>query len=207
MHAIVRSLLALVAPSRCAACDELVESEACLCGTCLALVDRSSRAGAAFEYGGPVADAIRRLKYEGRSDLAERLGALMATDALRFAGRVDAVVPVPLHWRRRRARGYDQAALLARPLARVLVVPALLRGLRRVRHTPSQVGLGRAARRRNVEGAFAPARLHGVQRVLLVDDVQTSGATLASAEEALRAGGVAEVHTLVLAARLLDGDA
>ena len=127
----------------------------------------------------------------------------MAGDASRWVGKVDAVVPVPLHWRRRRARGYDQAALLARPVSNALGVPALLRGLRRVRNTPSQVDLPHAQRQRNLVGAFAPWRLRGVGRVLLVDDVRTTGATLRSASEALNAGGVAEVHTFVLAARLL----
>jgi ComF family protein len=159
--------------------------------------------GAVFEYGGPVADAIQRFKYDGRSELGAALGMLMAGEACNWVGKVDAIVPVPLHWRRRRARGYDQAALLARPLAKSLGVPALLRGLRRVRNTPSQVELPHAERQRNVVGAFAPWRLHGVGRVLLVDDVRTTGATLRAASEALEAGGVSEVHTLVLAARVL----
>jgi ComF family protein len=159
--------------------------------------------GAVFEYGGPVADAIQRFKYDGRSELGAAFGMLMAGEACNWVGKVDAIVPVPLHWRRRRARGYDQAALLARPLAKSLGVPALLRGLRRVRNTPSQVELPHAERQRNVVGAFAPWRLHGVGRVLLVDDVRTTGATLRAASEALEAGGVSEVHTLVLAARVL----
>jgi ComF family protein len=158
---------------------------------------------AVFEYGGPVADAIQHFKYDGRSDLGAALGSVMAEHAHHWAGRVDAVVPVPLHWRRRRARGYDQAALLARPLAKSLGVPALLRGIRRVRNTPRQVNLPHAERQRNIAGAFAPWRPHGVGRVLLVDDVRTTGATLRAASEALRAGGVAEVQPFVLAARLL----
>lgn len=131
------------------------------------------------------------------------MGSLMTQAALRWAGEVDAVVPVPLHWRRRRWRGYDQAALLARPTAKALGVPALLRGLRRVRHTPSQVNLPHDERQANVAGAFAPGRLRGVGRVLLVDDVRTTGATLEAASKALRAGGAREVRTLVLAARVL----
>jgi predicted amidophosphoribosyltransferase len=88
-------------------------------------------------------------------------------------------------------------------MAKSLGVPALLRGLRRVRNTPSQVDLPHAERQRNIVGAFAPWRLHGVGRVLLVDDVRTTGATLRAASEALKAGGVSEVHTFVLAARVL----
>ncbi len=150
-----------------------------------------------------MSDAVQRLKYDGRSDLGSVLGSLMTTDACHWAGHVDAVVPVPLHWRRRRARGYDQAALLARPVAKSLGVPALLRGLQRVRNTPRQVDLPHAERQRNIAGAFASWRLQGVGRVLLVDDVRTTGATLRAASDALKAGGVSDVHTFVLAARVL----
>lgn len=152
-----------------------------------------------------MADAIHRFKYDGRSDLARGLGSLMREAALRFIGNVDVVVPVPLHWKRRRSRGYDQAALLAMPVARSLGVPVRLRGLRRVRHTQSQVDLSHAERQRNVDGAFAPFRLREARRVLLVDDVCTTGATLDAASHALKAGGASEVYRLVLAARFLDG--
>jgi len=157
-----------------------------------------------FEYGGPVANAIQRFKYEGRAELGALLGSLMTEKARHWAGRVDAVIPVPLHWKRRRVRGYDQAALLARPVAKALGVPLLLRGLRRVRNTPSQVDLSHRERQKNVAGAFAPWRLHGAGRVLLVDDVRTTGATLQAASEASRAGGATSVYALVLAARVLS---
>jgi ComF family protein len=150
---------------------------------------------AVFEYGGPVADAIQRFKYDGHSELGSVFGSVMAGDAHRWAGRVDGVVPVPLHWRRRRARGYDQAALLSRPVAKSLGAPLLLRGLRRVRNTPRQVDLPHCERQQNIAGAF--------ERVLLLDDVRTTGATLQAASEALKAGGVSEVHTFVLATRVL----
>lgn len=127
----------------------------------------------------------------------------MGEAALGWAGEVDGVVPVPLHWRRRRWRGYDQAALLARPVARALGVRVLFRGLRRVRHTASQIELPHHERARNMAGAFVPGRLRGAKTALLVDDVRTTGATLQAASDALRAGGVREVRTLVLAARLL----
>jgi ComF family protein len=167
------------------------------------LIERTAGPSAVFEYGGPVADAIQRFKYDGRSELGAALGSLMADAAYPWAGEVDAVVPVPLHWRRRRSRGYDQAALLARPVANALGIPALLRGLRRLRNTPSQVDLPHSKRQTNIAGAFAPWRLRGLRRVLLIDDVRTTGATLRAASEALRAGGVSEVHTFVLAARVL----
>jgi ComF family protein len=203
VHDLLEGFLTLISPSRCAGCDEASESTGVFCYSCTALLERASGASAVFEYGGPVADAIQRFKYDGRSELGAALGSVMADHARHWVGKVDAVVPVPLHWRRRRSRGYDQAALLARPLAKSLGIPALLRGIRRMRNTPSQVDLPHAERQRNIAGAFAPWRLRGVGRVLLVDDVRTTGATLRSASEALRAGGVAEVRTFVLATRVL----
>ena len=203
MRDLLQGFLSLVAPARCLGCDEPAESSAPFCASCSVLLDPVSDRGAVFEYGGPVADAIQRFKYDGRSELGAGLGSLMVGHASCWTGKVDAVVPVPLHWRRRRERGYDQAALLARPLAKSLGVPALLRGLRRVRNTTSQVDLPHAERQRNIAAAFAPWRLRGVGRVLLVDDVRTTGATLRAASDALMVGGVAEVHALVLAARVL----
>ena len=194
-------LIRLVAPRHCVGCEDVVSTAFCDC--CETLVERSDGEGAVFRYGGPIADAIQRFKYDRRSDLGVRLGRLMVDKALGNRGCVDAVVPVPLHWRRRRSRGFDQAALLAVPIAKALGVPVRVRGLRRVRHTPSQVRLPHAARQRNVAGAFAPRRLCGAKRVLLVDDVRTTGATLASAASALRSAGVSDVRSLVLATRVL----
>lgn len=191
----------MLSPHRCLGCDD--QPAETFCPACATLLEPAASTGAVFEYGGPVADAIHRLKYGGRSDLATRLGRLMAAEARTCGGDLDAVVPVPLHWRRRRSRGFDQAALLARSIAATLRIPARLRGLQRTRATRSQVDLPPAARRRNVAGAFRVHRLRGEARVLLVDDVRTTGATLASATVALRAGGVSEARTLVLATRVL----
>lgn len=203
MRDLLDGLLTLLAPARCAGCDEPGNWSSVFCISCASISERVSGPGAVFEYGGPVADAIQRFKYEGRSELGAALGSLMAGDGHHWAGKVDAVVPVPLHWRRRRSRGYDQAALLAKPVAKSLGVPLLLGGLRRVRNTVSQVDLPHHERQQNIAGAFAPWRLRGLGRVLLIDDVRTTGATLWAASEALRAGGASEVHTLVLATRVL----
>lgn len=201
MGEFLEGFVRLVAPFRCAGCAEL--SPSVFCEACESLLERAPTPTALFQYGGPVADAIHRFKYRGGSDLGTRLGSLMGEAALRWRGEIDAVVPVPLHWRRRRWRGYDQAALLARPTAKALGVPSLLHGLRRVRHTSSQIDLPHAERRKNVAGAFAPGRLRGAEKVLLVDDVRTTGATLEAASAALRVGGVRDVHPLVLAVRVL----
>lgn len=205
MIPVFEGMVALVAPVRCAGCDQELRRESqAFCDACAPSVTMAAGPGAVFEYGGPVADAIQRFKYGGRSDLAAVLARLMAAEVRRSEGEFDVVVPVPLHWRRRRARGYDQAALLAKPLARALGVAAVLRGLRRERHTLSQVDLPFHERQRNLSGAFAPRRLQSAARVLLVDDVRTTGATLRAASLALKEGGAAEVQTLALAVRVLS---
>lgn len=198
----IGSFVALLAPSRCVACDQ--ETDKVFCRTCSVLLEPHDGPSAVFHYGGPIADAIHRFKYQGRSDLGRALGSLMTAHATRQTRRIDAIVPVPLHWRRRRSRGYDQAALLALAVAKSLGVPARLRGLRRTRPTRSQVDLAYRDRQCNVAGAFAVTHLHGAQRVLLIDDVRTTGATLRAATTALVTAGAREVHPLVLAARVLS---
>jgi ComF family protein len=125
------------------------------------------------------------------------LAELMAAAAGAYGGLVDAVVPVPLHRRRLAERGFNQAVVIARPLARALGVPLVVGRLVRVRPTRPQVGLDAEARERNVRGAFRVRRAVS-GRVLLVDDVWTTGATLAEAARVLVDGG-ADVRTLTLA--------
>jgi ComF family protein len=155
---------------------------------------------AACAYAGPVRQAIHRLKYQRERHLAEPL-AILVEDCL--AARplaVDAVVPVPLDPGRQRARGYNQAALLATPLAQHLGRPLVVDALRRVRSTRPQVGLSARARRANVRGAFAAAAgaVAGA-RLLVVDDVMTTGATLQACAEALHGAGADAVWGAVVA--------
>jgi ComF family protein len=204
---LMRALLQLVAPASCAACDvPLVGDEEGFCGGCALLVDalpphqRPPReAAAAYAYGGPLGEAICRLKYAGRTDLAGMLGRKLCDACDPYAGDVDVVMPLPLHPARLRERGFNQAALLARPVARMLGVALDARSLVRIRPTAVQASLPRPRRLDNVRGAFAARVPPRPTRVLLIDDVRTTGATLASAADALLAVGYPRVFTLALA--------
>jgi ComF family protein len=162
---------------------------------------RSERAGgavtswtAAGEYDGAIRQLVHALKYDGRRSLARPIAAIMRARGEAVLEGAAAVVPVPLHWRRRLTRGFNQAADLARHLG-----PPSVAALRRIRATPTQTGLHRADRRRNVRGAFACTRAAAGLRgraVVLVDDVSTTGATLEACARALKAAGVREVRAL-----------
>ncbi len=207
IRAVGSGVLELLAPRRCAACDLFLgEAEAGFCAGCAPLLDRAGPAfrppalsAAVFQYGGPIAAAIQGLKYRECTDLAATLGALLATAAAPYAGRIEGVVPMALHPRRLRARGFNQAALLAGPVARGLGVPLLVGRLKRVRDTATQAGLSRVDRSRNLSGAFVGVGDGRGERVLLIDDVRTTGATLAAAAEALLRSGHSLVMTLALA--------
>jgi ComF family protein len=156
---------------------------------------------AAWAYRPPIDEVVRRLKYGRLEHLAEDLAAGMAAAVDRTEAH-DYVTHVPIHWRRRFERGYDQAELLAVSVARRIALSHRAT-LVRTRSTPPQVARSAAARRANVAGAFRCRRrsvpfLSGA-RVLLVDDVATTGATLEAAAGALRQGGVARVTALVAA--------
>ena len=255
---LVRAALALVYPSRCAACDALIAAEdAAFCDPCtLSLVPigracpRCARplpaaatnpppclgclqrrpyfdgALAAFEFGGAVAQAIRRLKWSQQPELTAPLGRLLEESWARAPPAyraIDLIVPVPLHPKRLRDREFNQAAALARAmkvaararardeLARVdpfvrgmdaarAKVRVDTRALSRVRDTPPQTGLGIEQRRRNVVGAFVvrdPRRVRE-RNVLLVDDVLTTGATADACAGALQRAGAATVLVLTL---------
>jgi ComF family protein len=150
-----------------------------------------------------LAKTIRLFKYEDLRVLAGPLGKLMArgwTVLKPPATDFDVIVPIPLHPSRQRKRGYNQALLLARELGRRLEKPVEEKSLVRTRHTRPQVDLDASARYANVKGAFrcTGGSLAG-KRVLLVDDVFTSGATLRAATAALREGGVSAIWAYTLA--------
>jgi len=174
-----------------------------LCGRCMISPPRFSGARAFGWYGAELSGMIRALKFGGRRDLVELLAPLLASTLLECwdVTEIDLVVPVPLHPERQRERGYNQAALLGASLARLIGRPFKERTLSRVRNTQPQVGLSDSERSSNLRHAFRcalPAVAHGA-RVLLVDDVMTTGSTAESASEALLEGGALRVSVLTVA--------
>jgi ComF family protein len=158
-------------------------------------------------YADPLSQAIHRFKYEGRRELHEPLGLLLAGYWLGRSVTVDLVAPVPLHENRLRERGFNQSELLAMVLCRQARLSLLQPGvLCRQRDTQQQMLLGPAERRANVQDAFAWAgpALAGC-KVLLIDDVATTGSTLEACAEALLAAGAGKVWALT-AARALGTD-
>jgi ComF family protein len=204
--------LDLLAPPDCPACAlpyEPQEGVVALCPACAPLVEPApperqppAAHAAICLYQGPMADAIRRFKYADQRQLLRHFTPLLTAAAQPYAGLIDAVVPVPLHPRKLRQRGWNPAALLARPVARALGVPLRTNWLRRARETAVQAGLSRQARAQNVRAAFA-AKPAACARILLVDDVRTTGATLLEAAACL-AGCGHTVSTLALAWALQD---
>lgn len=175
-----------------------------MCAACLAHPPEFDIARSLFVYDGPLREAIHTLKFQGRRVAAGPLGTLLADLAPpEVTTRVGAVVPVPLHASRMATRGFNQAELLARPLAARLGVPCLTRALVRLRQNLPQAGLDAAGRRRNVLDAFAPGRAAVPGTVLLVDDVFSTGATAGACAGALRRCGAARVFVLTLARAVL----
>lgn len=206
MQDFLRALL----PRGCPGCDGQLGREAGLCAGCRAQlrprVERYSPLSPRPQghlvtlgpYRGVTRRAVRALKFGGARELAEVLGAALAAGVPAVWG-VRAVVPVPLHPRRERERGFNQSALLAGVVAARLGVPCVP-ALRRTRATAQQARLHAAERVMNVAGAFqADPRLLPSGPVLLLDDVMTTGSTLLACRDALAGAGVKPVYFAVLA--------
>ena len=140
---------------------------------------------------------IHLYKYGRVKTMVRPLADLLAA-ALPRHEAFDAVVPVPLHWRRRWQRGFNQSELLARAVARRTALP-MIPALRRLRYTPAQAGLSNTARRKNVAAAFACRRPVSGKRILLIDDVLTTGSTAAASAAVLRRAGAARIALLTVA--------
>ncbi len=191
----------LFAP-QCAACATPTTEPFCAtCSTALVEnVDPTPGVIAPWHFGGPLATAIRRLKFTGKTHLARDLAPLWAPVLAAMVQAHDAiVVPIPLHWRRRFGRGFDQTWLLARHACSLAGLAPPISALRRTRATPAQSTLAKPARAGNLIGAFAVRRAIANRAVILVDDVVTTGATFAAATTPLREAGATIVLGLALA--------
>ncbi len=208
----IESLLDLLFPPRCLGCRQ---RGALLCARCRTtcrpvplhvnrrLHERLGKGAlasttGAYHFDGAVREAIHALKYEHRARAAAVLGDLLVAYVRAHPLPTDLIVPVPLHAARLRERGFNQAELLAKHLAAQVNLPVSTH-LVRVRQTAQQAGLHRAERLANVRDAFVWHGAPPPSRVLLVDDVLTTGATIGAAAEALRTAGTCEVHGLALA--------
>lgn len=170
-----------------------------LCHQCRAEPLPLSQLRASLRYEEPASSIIHRFKYEGFFALAKPLADVMIARWPAWVDPPDLILPIPLHPRRQKSRGYNQAELLARPLGRALGIQTEAGWLRRTRYTAPQVGLGPDERQTNVSGAFAAAAAVRARHVLLIDDVLTTGATMTAAAEALREAGAANVSAYCLA--------
>lgn len=190
--------LEALAPLRCAACGAREPEWEPFCDACakeLRPCSEPSREHAPYWFGGPLRIALHQLKYHGRADLGPRLGRMLCETAEEL-GPFDAIVPIPLTHARLIERGYNQAALLAREVALQLHGPLITDRLARRRFAGSQTKLARAERSENVRDAFRSRPVQG--RVLLIDDVTTTGATFAEAAHVMRDAGASEVVALAL---------
>ena len=172
-------------------------------GGCCAACEREKPAYdatlALYDFVFPVDAMVHALKYRHRLSMASFFGAALAARAQDFGAHADLILPMPLHPRRLAGRGFNQAVELARPLARARELPLGLAVVRKLRDIPAQAGLDREARLRNPRGVFeCDMSLHG-QRVIVVDDVMTTGATLGELARTLKRQGASWVGNLVVA--------
>lgn len=207
--AVWRAFEAWALPATCLACDAPATSDLLLCVHCQAglrpapttpapaLAGLEGSVHAAFTYDAASSPLLTRYKFHDDLPAGRALAAL-ALPMLRDAARPQVLIPVPLHRRRLRQRGHDQALGLARDWGRALGLPILVDTLRRERDTRPQTVLDAAGRRRNLDGAF---RMHAAcpAHVALVDDVLTTGSTALAAAQALRAAGAERVDVWVVA--------
>ena len=230
-RAVLRAALDLALPRLCAVCREPVEGEG-LCPACWSNCERLGipfvydpgpgilsmeaiadppayqRARAAVRFDDMSRALVHALKYGDRLDLAPMMGRWLSQAGRELLAEADVLMQVPLHWRRHWARRFNQSAVLAAAVSKASGVPIAARALKRVKFTAQQVGLSRTQRAANIQGAFrvppdGKAEVVG-RRLVLVDDVLTSGATVEGCAKALLRAGARNVDVLVFA-RVAEG--
>lgn len=199
----LKSVLDLIFPPRCEACWSL--GPEAFCDSCVKKINYLSPSAFSHSVGvyeGPLKKAIHRFKFKKKTRLAESLGVLMVKYLSRNLDMnlIDLILPVPLHEKRMKERGYNQAELLSLVLTKYYDVPTVSGALFRVKHTHPQFDLPRAERFKNIRGAFEVkgGQLLRDKNILLVDDILTTGSTVAECTRVLKASGAGSVHILTL---------
>jgi ComF family protein len=173
------------------------------CPKCYDLQLNFRRAVSLAPYEKPLGEVVKALKFGGRRylarPLAERLAAVLRRQD--FTQHIDIIVPVPIHWRRRFRRGFNQSELIARRLGKLLSIPVDCRSLRRTRYTEPQTKLSADERLKNLKGAFKVRRPDAIKgkQVLLLDDVMTTGGTMTECARELRRAGAKQIYAAVVA--------
>ena len=170
-----------------------------ICGACLAAPLAFDRTVAAFRYTYPLDRLVQAFKFNENLALVNLFADSLFNAVQTRQSVPDLIVPLPLARKRLADRGFNQSALLAERVARRIGVPYIAQGLLKIRDTPPQAGLDRAARLKNVRGAFACERSLDGKHVAVVDDVMTTGATLSEAARSLKKSGAATVSAWVVA--------
>lgn len=209
---LLSSILTAIFPPRCICCDKIIDPISAICADCNSAINwldtdffstllketHFDTARSLAAHDGSWAQVIHNFKYNRRTDLAAPLGEMLSKKAFR---EYDLIVPVPLHKKRLRQRGYNQSVLLAKRVAKETGVRADLFLLARVVLQPPQVGLEQRQRLENVKGAFALRKNSDPKDkgILLIDDVMTTGATVNECARVLKKAGAARVDVLTLA--------
>jgi ComF family protein len=188
MQACIRCALPLASPG-----DGLI------CGECQQTPPVYDQAVALFHYEQPVSHLIQTLKFGRRLAVARTLGRLLAERLQDHSPRPDVLLPVPLHPRRYRERGFNQSAEIAEALSRHLGIPMNTTLCTRIRQTPAQAGLSARARRGNLRGAFGVSKTRLPAHIAIIDDVVTTGTTVNELARTLRRAGVVYLQVWSLA--------
>ena len=196
--------VSLISSPQCPVCGREISDSAAgdhLCGSCLRKTPPYLSARGIAHYQEPVASLLQRLKYQGDTTVLPVLQEIIALGAYGEPAEEDRIIPVPLHIRRLRQRGFNQALLLAQIFFPERIDCILVDTLQRTRHTIPQTGLDGIARRKNMSRAFSVRNAREVRgkKIILVDDVYTTGTTVAECSRALLSAGAREVHVLTLA--------